>query len=79
MGPSSGYQSRSARAGQYRNYTVCANLAFKDELTLHKRPENLTTSLQKRMTNDDLEKPLQTFPSVFDHIVRKPIREDFSW
>lgn len=48
------------------------------QCTLHKRPQHLTPSLQQWVSHYNLQKPLQSFPSVLDHIVREPIREDLA-
>lgn len=51
----------------------------KEKHTLHEARQNLAPSLQQWMTHHDLEKSLQTLPSVLDHIIAEPIREHFAW
>lgn len=46
--------------------------------TLHKRSQNLTTSLQQRMSHDNLQKLLQPRAPPLNHIVAKSIGKHFS-
>lgn len=46
--------------------------------TLYETSQNLTPSLQKRMSDHDLQEALQALPPVLDDIVTKAIREDLA-
>lgn len=47
-------------------------------LTLHKTSQHLATSLQKRMSNHNLQEPLQALSPMLNHIITKPVRKDLS-
>lgn len=42
---------------------------------LHKSRKHLTPRLQQRMSDHDLQKPLQPLPSMLNHIITKPVRK----
>lgn len=43
--------------------------------TLHETSQHLTPRLQERVPDDYLQKPLQPFPPVLDHVVAEAVRE----
>lgn len=47
-------------------------------LTLNKAREDLTPSLQQRVTNDYLQETLQSLTTVLDHIITEAISEDLA-
>lgn len=48
------------------------------ERTLDKTSEHATSCLQKRMADDNLEEPLQTFPALLDNGVVEFVEVDLS-
>jgi len=46
---------------------------------LHKTPQNPRPCLQQRMTDDDLQKPLEPLPSLLDDRVVKLVEVHFAW
>lgn len=48
------------------------------ELTLNKARHDFTPRLQQRMTDHDLEEPLQPLAAMLNDIVTEPIREYFA-
>lgn len=50
----------------------------KNKRTLHKTCQHLAPRLQQRVSNHDLQKPLQSFPPVLNHVVAEPVREHLS-
>lgn len=54
-------------------------MILETSLTLDKAGQNLTASLQKRMSHHNLQEPLQTFPPMLNHIVAKAVREHLAW
>lgn len=46
--------------------------------TLDKTSEHTTSCLQKRVTDDNLEEPFQTFPALFDNGVVELVEVDLS-
>lgn len=49
-----------------------------DGHTLDKAGQYLTTSLQQRMPNNNLQEALQALPPMLNHIITEPIRKYFS-
>lgn len=47
--------------------------------TLDKASEHATSCLQKRMSNNNLEESLQTFPALFNDSVVELVEVDLSW
>lgn len=48
------------------------------EDTLNKASEHATSCLQKRMADDNLEEPLQAFPTLFDNGIVELVEVDLS-
>lgn len=46
--------------------------------TLNKARQDLTPCLQQRMPGNNLEEPLQSFPSMLNHIITEAVRKDLS-
>ena len=46
--------------------------------TLHKSRQHLAARLQQRVADDNLQKPLQPFSPVLNHIVREAVRKDLA-
>ena len=61
----------------FTKYRSSPSLAGKTH-TLHETRHDLATGLQQRMADHNLEKPLQSFPPMLNHIVGEPVREDLA-
>ena len=55
---------------------TCLIICF--PLTLHETPQHLTPRLQQRMPDHQLQKPLQAFPSMLNHVIAEPICKHLS-
>ena len=50
----------------------------KRKLTLHKTSQDPTTGLQQGMTDDNLQEPLKSLPTMLNDIVAEAIRKDLA-
>jgi hypothetical protein len=47
-----------------------------EELTLQEGAQHLASRLQQWVTSYNLQKPIQSIPTLFNHFIREPIRKD---
>lgn len=50
-----------------------------EKCTLYETRQDFASRLQQRVTSNNLQEPLQTFPSVLNHIITEPIGEYLPW
>jgi hypothetical protein len=58
-----------------KSLTLWAPETRKTKLTLNETRQDLASRLQKRMSYNNLQKPLKTLPSVLNNIITKPVRK----